>query len=253
MNDIPQEIRDWVEEVIKKNLESADSGGARDKVLWKKSHIAKVVMMGEEILNKSPEIRWNKKQALTICLLHDVGRFPQVLNNSYSDIYTGIDHASLGAKMISEKKFPWNEWGIKENDVMEAIQWHNKQDYLGENIYAKFIRDADKNALFIDFESMEEVSHTEKKAGTEISKEVWKALEEKGTVDNKNIVTFAEDIVNKAMWFWNLNLPYSKKIAVKSGMAEKLLIALEKNGNSKEDIERLKKNLEEFKSLAATV
>jgi hypothetical protein len=253
MNEIPEEIKNWVEEVINSNILKASNEEAKKKVLYKKWHISQVVEMGMNIIENSPEFEWNRAQAMTICLLHDIGRFPQVLSNSYSDIQTGIDHAALGVKMIADKKFPWKNWHIQKNEVIEAIQWHNKKDYPGKNIYAKFIRDADKNALFIDFDSMEKVAHVENKPGKEINENVWKALEERRASDNKEIVTFAEDMINKATWFWNLNLPYSKKIAAKSGMAEKLIKSLEKNGNSKEEIERLKKNLDEFKLLAAAI
>lgn len=253
MNDIPKEIRDWVEEIIQKNLEAATSEGARAKVEYKKWHIGEVVRIGREIVENTPEIKWNVAQAMAICLLHDIGRFPQVLANSFSDIKTGIDHASLGVKMIAEKSFPWEKWDMKESEIMEAIKWHNQKDYLGDNLYAKFIRDADKNALFLDFEEMEKVAHTEKIVGKEISENVWKTLEEHKTIGNENVTTFAEDIVNKATWLWNLNIKYSRTMSIRSGVIEKIILALKNNGNSEEEIERLRKNLEEFRLFATAV
>lgn len=252
MSEIPKEIQDWFERIVKENL-AVSKGAARDKVLYKAKHTGLVMMAGKNIVENSPEFEWNKKQAMVICLLHDVGRFPQVLLNSYSDINTGIDHASLGLKMMAEQKFNWKEWDLDGEVIFEAIKWHNQKDYLGDNLYAKFIRDADKNALFGDYQELEDYVFLEKEKNTRIDEKIWEKLEKRESIGNEMVISSAEGIVNYAAWLWNLNLRYSRKLAVESKIIENLLKSLKKNGNGSEDIKRLGKNLEDFRLFATTI
>jgi len=247
MNKAPGAIQNWAKKIVEENLAAAKDEGAREKVIYKVGHTQMVVDMGREIMLNIPEFEWNETQVEVICFLHDIGRFPQVLKNSYSDLQTGIDHASLGAKMIAEENFPWEEWGLKGNEIIEAVKWHNQKEYLGENIYAKLIRDADKNALFLDFEVMARVAREEKKLGNKIKPEIWGKLERRETLGHELTKSNSEWAINVATWLWDLNFAYSKKIAAKSGVIEKIIKVFVDNGNSEEEILKMKKYLEEFK------
>lgn len=244
---IPEEIAEWLEKIVAENFSGAENKWGRWKVKYKAQHTLKVVKWGNILIKNFKEVGWNKKQAIIICFLHDTGRFPQVKQNSYSDIDTGIDHASLGAKMISGLSFDWKNIGCNKAEIIEAIMWHSRKEYPGENPYAKFIRDADKMACFEDWKEMEKDIEDRKIEGTGINPLVWMRLEAKEPIDNNLVATRAEWVLNIASWLWNINYKAARKEAVKMGMDKTLLDEFKRNGNSTEEIKRLERNLEEFK------
>jgi len=247
---IPEEIAEWLEKIVAENFRDADNKWGSWKVKYKARHTLKVVKWGNILLKNFKEAGWNKKQAIIICFLHDTGRFPQVKQNSYSDIDTGIDHASLGAKMISEFSFDWENIWCNKAEITEAIMWHSRKEYLGKNRYAKFIRDADKLACFEDWKEMEKDIEDRKIEGTGINPLVWMRLEAKEPIDNNLVATRAEWVLNIASWLWNIHYKEARKEAIKMGMSKILLEEFKNNGNTKGEVERLKKNLEEFRKSA---
>ena len=91
--------------------------------------------------------------ATLIGLLHDIGRFEQQrIAKSYNDLKTGIDHASMGVKVLFEdEKIKDFIPDTREYDqtIKNAIEYHNKfkvPDELSEKdkMFCKIIRDADK-------------------------------------------------------------------------------------------------------------
>jgi hypothetical protein len=244
---VPEEIARWLDEIVVENFKDAGNKWGRWKVKYKAQHTLKVMRWGNKILKNLKETEWNKKQAIIICFLHDTGRFPQVKQNSYSDIDTGIDHASLGAKMISELSFDWKNNECNKAEIIEAIMWHSRKDYLGENPYAKFVRDADKLACFEDWMEMEKDADDRKLIGVEINPLVWELLENKEPIGNELVTTKAEWVLNIASWLWNINYEATKKETVKMEIDKILLEEFRKNKNPKEEVERLQKNLEEFR------
>ena len=216
---------------------------------YKADHTLKVVGWGEKIIKKIGEIDWNKRQAIIICFLHDAGRFPQVKQNSYSDIDTGIDHASLGAMMTAKLVFNWKKAGCNKAEIIEAIMWHSRKEYLGKNQYAKFIRDADKLACFEDWVEMEKDADGRKLIGVGVNPLVWAKLEAKKPIDNNLVTTKAEWVLNIASWLWNINFSATRKEVIKMGINKTLLDTFIKNKNPEKDVERLRRNLKEFKAL----
>jgi hypothetical protein len=246
---IPEEIVRWANDIVWGNFLSTDKNSAKEKVEHKVSHILQVVETGREIMEN--ENIDNKKQGLVICFLHDIGRFPQVKLDSYSDIKTGIDHGALGAKMVVEMDFDFNGEGLNKSEIVEAIMWHNKKEYKGQNVYAKLIRDADKTALFLILDYMEKMTESEGQMGNNIKEESLIKLENGECIDNASVESKSEKALNVASWLSDLNFEYSKVLANKYKIKENILTMLAKNKNSKIEIERVKKALE--KLLPATV
>jgi len=244
---VPEEIVNWAEKIIEESFKEAINEEARGKVRHKIMHTLEVVKMGNKIIDKTPENKWNKVLAITVCLLHDIGRFPQVRQNSYSDYKTGIDHGTLGAKMVGENGIDYSKYGINGAEMVEAIMWHNKKEYLGKNKYAKFIRDADKAALFLIFDVAEADSEEERLRGSKIKSIVWERLEKREAVDNRIVESLAEQTINVTGWLWDLNLAYSKKLALEVGADKKLINMLKQAGCNEKEIKRLENNLEEFR------
>ena len=107
---VPKEVVEWLNKIVAENIRDADNKWGKWKVKYKARHTLKVVRWGNKILKNIKETERNKRQAIIICFLHDVGRFPQVKQNSYSDIDTGIDHAALGARMAGENGIDYSEY-----------------------------------------------------------------------------------------------------------------------------------------------
>lgn len=235
---VPKEIVEWVEGVVWKNYLSTDEISVKEKIEHKVSHTLQVVETGWEIMEQ--EKIFNKKQGVIVCFLHDIGRFPQLKQNSYSDTLTGIDHGGLGAKMVGELNYDFEKEGLNKSEIVEAIMWHNKKEYKGNNIYAKLARDADKTALFLILDYMEkeeiEIGHT----GNNIKEEVLEKLEKGECTDNKSVESVSEMALNVASWLSDINYSYSKVLAKKSKIEEKIIELLLKNGNNDKEVERVK-------------
>jgi len=246
---MPEEMVKWLSKIVMENFESADNEWGRWKVGYKAKHTLKVVRWGNRLIEEINEVNWNKRQVIIICFLHDTGRFPQVKQNSYSDTDTGIDHAALGARMAGENGIDYSKYGVNGAEIVEAIMWHSREKYLGKNPYAKFIRDADKLACFEDWVEMERDADDRKLIGTRINPLIWNQLENREPIGNELVTTKAEWVINIASWLWNINYKATRKEAVKMGIDKILLETFIKNENPKEDIERLWKNLEEFRAL----
>jgi HD superfamily phosphohydrolase YqeK len=250
---IPVEIVEWMEKIVMENLKETDNEGGKLKAEHKVKHTLAVVKWGYKLAEEIREVSNNKKQALIICFLHDVGRFPQVKQNNYSDIATGIDHAGLGARMVSELIFDWERAGCKKVEIIEAIMWHNKKEYSGNNPYAKFIRGVDKLAIFEEWKEIERDANDQKQTGIEIKPVIWEMLETKRPIDDRLVETWAERILNLVSWLWNIDYSAIRREVIKMEVDQRLLAELVKNGNRPVEAERLKKNLDEFRLLAATV
>lgn len=208
---IPTAILEWAESIIVENFKKAEGEGSKDKIVFKIGHIKKVVGAGLEIMKNSTVYNWNLSQGMIVCFLHDIGRFPQALQNTFSDELSNMDHGKVGVEMFIRKNF---ELSCNRDEIKEAIEWHNKKDYLGNNIYAKLARDADKISLFRDFERLDFDSDEEGRVGREINLEVMSEFNKKSSVSKKNVKSKADWLIFVAVWLRDLNFEMSRKIAV---------------------------------------
>lgn len=236
---IPEQIVKWAEEVIIDNFKKAESEGSRKKIVIKVNHIKKVIEAGMEIIKESPVYGWNTIQGITVCFLHDIGRFPQSLKNTFSDEISDMDHGKIGAQMFKNKDFRIKSLNNKE--IAEAIEWHNKRVYPGDNIYAKLARDADKIGLFREFERLDADSDERGYVGNEINEDVLNEFRDKVCVSAKNQKSKADWLVGLASWYWDLNFEASKRIFAK----ENLLEPIEKK-ISKDILNSIRDNSREF-------
>lgn len=150
---IPTELEDWfLQEADKaksvvENQEIDDTKReAKFRMLRLKIVHTDYAMVVSAMIYEQNKSLIKIEQALTLALLHDIGRFYEL----YQDENKPKNHAELSAILI-EKKF--NEDEIIKNilvqhfeieELIEAIGEHSKAFYKGENKFAKFIRDEDK-------------------------------------------------------------------------------------------------------------
>lgn len=215
-----QKIVDWAKQVMNDNLKAASDDESRSRVLWKMRHTQDVIKAGKEIMENEKSIEWDSEVGYLICLLHDIGRFPQAHTKTYDDARSGMDHASIGVEMVKEQDFK-----IKDIDViLDAVYWHSRKINESTSVYAKLVRDADKTANFRHFLEMETSDLAEYKlSGNEINEDYLKRfLEGYNTID-KDFKTAAEWYLYNAAWMWDLNFEATKKIWREEKYPEMLL------------------------------
>lgn len=115
----------------------------------KVAHINRVIgnseKIGNSLLLEPEQIHLTK----IIALLHDVGRFEQMIQYETFNDAESVDHAQLGISIIKQQN--WLT-GLEEKFVeiiLNAIAYHNKLELpeklkQEESLFCKIIRDADK-------------------------------------------------------------------------------------------------------------
>ncbi|WP_162096629.1 HD domain-containing protein [Desulfotalea psychrophila] len=118
-----------------------------ENILLKKEHTLRVCQEMELISKElSPE---DKILALTVALLHDVGRFDQLrIYRTFSD-FKSEDHASLGVKILKELDLLKDLDPVDVELIFFAVENHNKPEIVPDCSFqtetiTKLLRDADK-------------------------------------------------------------------------------------------------------------
>lgn len=112
-------------------------------------HIERVISNSEKIANSLFLEPDQINLAKTIGLLHDVGRFEQMLKYETFNDSESVDHAQLGVSIIEEQNWLAEINPTIVDTILKAVANHNKIE-LPENLseeellYCKIIRDADK-------------------------------------------------------------------------------------------------------------
>jgi len=237
---IPKKVIIGATGVMRENYETAKSEEVREKVVNKTIHSREVVKAGADIMNRSPGQQWGFSLGLLICFLHDIGRFPQVQKNTFSDRISGIDHACTGCQMIKEA-------GFSSEIIDEAIFNHSRKEYLGENIYAKLIRDADKLAIFRAVERLSTIAESVGYPRGKISKIMVDSFVDKINIETKHLKTKADWILLFGIWFWDLNFEPTKELAREEKIPERIVRLLTEEGLAAEELRRIKSGMLEFK------
>ncbi len=208
---IPPEVFYWGTYVISENFTIAKNTDSNSKIWHKLMHTIYTTNTGLEIMQKEKNINWDYETGITLCFLHDIGRFPQAQTKSFSDSLSKIDHAKIGADMVRSQNF-----NIKNIDaIIDAIYWHSRKKNESNTIYSKLIRDADKIAIFEYFKNMEDSINppiTNSLFTNKIRHQYLDTfLNSDETLDNR-FETSAERLLCMSAWFQDLNFESSKQI-----------------------------------------
>ena len=192
------------------------------RIASKLKHTNNVTAAAEEIavsLNLDEE---NKKLAILIALLHDIGRFEQIKRyNTFND-GASIDHANFGVQLLFEEGLIRKFIETDEFDIIinKAIFNHNKlniQEGLTdiELLHAKIIRDADKIDIFRIL-AEDEIDHIydnfEKMPDEEISSKVYNSIitdKRINYLDRKNDI---DKLIANLSFVYDLNFVKSYEI-----------------------------------------
>jgi len=218
---ITEDLLDYGFEIMRINFEKARDGETRKMILRKILHTKEVVMAGIEIMEKEKSIEWNPYMVGAVTFAHDFGRFPQALLGSFSDTKTRFDHASEGARLIEKENFSeLASMGIDTKVLAEAVRQHSRLEYSGEEVYVKFVRDADKLGLmrFIEYHLADyEVPHGSVTKGT------LEAVLAKKSVLHKDVKTKVDVYLSWLSWIYDLNFEATKEMFVDDGLRNMVL------------------------------
>ena len=147
-------MKEWVNVSISKfesYIESFNELTENQKINFeiKKEHSLRVADLALFLAEKLVFTEEQKQAAFLSGLLHDIGRFQQLIEYDTFNDEKSADHADLAVKIIEEGTFLEDIGPDFKNLILVAIQNHNKfkiQDGLSvqEMELAKLLRDADK-------------------------------------------------------------------------------------------------------------
>ncbi len=208
----------------------------------KKNHsirVANISLLISEQLKLSTE---ETKTAFLIGLLHDIGRFKQLIEyNTFNDNIS-VDHAKLGIETLIEVN-PFEILRFHNEEVLiKAISNHNKfkieQGLNDEELFhTKLIRDADKLDILkvlTDYYSNKngKANHTltwELEKGTSVSKEVAKETLEGKLVTRNKIKSEIDVKIMQLSWIYDINFIQSFELLMKNRYLEIIYDTLPKN------------------------
>jgi putative nucleotidyltransferase with HDIG domain len=208
----------------------------------KKEHSLRVADIA---LYLSDKLEWTDDErqiAFLVGLLHDIGRFSQLVEFDTFNDEKSVNHAENGVKILKgENLFEQLNIGNKEL-VFAAILNHNKfkiQDGLTgqELLHAKLIRDADKMDIFrvlTEYYTKRSgtVNHAltwELPKGTNVAPAVAKEVLAGKMVSKKNVASEMDVKIMQLSWVFDLNFRPTFEYLVKNRYLESVYNSLPKN------------------------
>jgi len=205
----------------------------------KKRHTMRVLTHAREIIKGSganPELGAAVEIAT---LLHDVGRFPQIVGARSYDDTTGFNHAEAGAQILLETDLLDPLSPENRDVILSAVKYHNRAtmpDNLSPDalLALEILRDADKldairnNLKYLDPEAL----HGKMlKSGltwheSNVSPDVIELTMNRQLVPFKAINWSNDFILFMCCWIYDLHFTYAFSQLKESGNFEKLLAKL---------------------------
>ena len=208
----------------------------------KKEHSLRVADIALYISDKLEWTDEERQIAFLVGLLHDIGRFSQLVEFDTFNDEKSVNHAENAVKILKEGNlFEILNIGNKEL-VFAAILNHNKfkiQDGLTgqELLHAKLIRDADKMDIFrvlTEYYTKRSgtANHTliwELPKGTSVAPAVSKEVLAGKMVSKKNIASEMDVKIMQLSWVYDLNFRPTFEYLVKNRYLESVYNSLPKN------------------------
>jgi putative nucleotidyltransferase with HDIG domain len=208
----------------------------------KKNHSERVALLAMALAEK---MKWTPAEvdlAYLAGLLHDVGRFRQLLEFNTFDDEKSVDHADLGVKILTENEVLKSFDDESCEIIFQAIKNHNKLSVnhvvKGKQLsFVRLLRDADKidilKVLSEYYNSKNgKPNHTltwELPKNPEISKNVLKEILSGKMVSKKNVVTENDVKIMQLSWVFDLNYKPSFEHLAKCRYLESIYNTLPKN------------------------
>jgi hypothetical protein len=216
------------------------------------SHTMRVLAHVRGILRETPVREDLAPVAEVAAILHDVGRFPQLINSASFDDRTGYNHAEEGERILrmADVLEPFDE--TFRELVLTAVRHHNlgllPEDLTDdERLVLEILRDADKlDALrnTVKYMSPDTPYGKALKSGmiwhdSEVSDEVVKLTLQRKLIPFTAIKWSNDFVLFLTCWIHDLHFPYAYRHLHESGTFEALLDALPEEA----PFDRIKKQL----------
>jgi putative nucleotidyltransferase with HDIG domain len=208
----------------------------------KKSHSERVAMLAMTIAEKMKWSPVDADLAYLSGLLHDVGRFSQLIKYNTFDDSKSTDHAEEGIKVLVESKISELFDSESREIIFQAIRNHNKfgisEALKGKQLlFAKLLRDADKIdilQILSEFykDKNKQPNHTltwELPDNPVISKNVVKEVMTEKLVSKKNVHTQNDVKIMQLSWVFDLHFKQSFEHLAKMRYLETIYSTLPKN------------------------
>ncbi|MDC0336529.1 HD domain-containing protein [Pseudodesulfovibrio sp.] len=142
-----QTYRDWFDAFVRDHQEKA--GENRLLVERKQRHTMRVFDHVQAIIKESGASRELCHAMEIAALLHDVGRFPQLLDTNTYDDTAGFDHGEAGARILAESDLLDPLDIPMRGVVLSVVKYHNRGSLPKElgpdaRLALEVVRDADK-------------------------------------------------------------------------------------------------------------
>ena len=227
----------------------------RRNLLLKEEHTRHVC---ENIRCIAKELALEGTEALlaeTIALFHDLGRFPQYAEYKTFRDSRSVNHASLGAEVLSCEgvlgTLPENEQRI----ILQAIKFHNAYAVpgIGDNdalLFMKLIRDADKLDIWRVFAEYLALPEKDRPSAAglglpdipEYSGNVLSCVLSRRMASLSTVKSLNDFILMQLSWVYDLNFRASFILLRERNLLKKLIATLPPS----ETIDTLSLSLEEY-------
>lgn len=230
------------------------------KVEHKLKHTFNVVDNAIYICDKMKLSAEDKFIAMIIALLHDIGRFEQAKEyKNFREDITNFDHATLGVKLLFEKKLIRNFLNNKQYDSIIKVAIANHSKYRLETammnereiLHSKIIRDADKLDSFRakkedDIYVMANITKEEIENSL-ISDNIFEDVMNENTILSKNRKTAIDIWISYIAFvfgiYFNVSLEYIKEKDYLNILIDRFDYKLPE---TKEKMEQIRKKLNEY-------
>ena len=208
---IPPKILRQTVQAMSGYLEGASDPNTKRRVASKIVHSREVVAATFDITALTPAVTWNMPQALSIGLLHDIGRLEQASLGEFWHTHILLRHGVAGAKIA--QRFDFSDTGVNQDTVITAIAKHDLTETGTENPYVMLVRDADKLALFRNTVTSKFFPNRQTDGNlTPISPLVRAAFLTGRLVLNEHLATLSDEIVRMLAWNTDISYPATRAL-----------------------------------------
>lgn len=223
----------------------------------KQRHTMRVLDHVHEILKESGASDTLAQAVEMATLLHDIGRFPQIVDRETLDDKEGYNHAEEGARIINETHLLDNFSPDMRGVILSTIKYHNRAvlpENLGNDarLALEILRDADKlDAIRNNLKYLNPNAPHGKalKSGltwhdTEVSPEVMELAMQRQLIPFETINWSNDFILFLCCWLYDLHFTYTFNHLKQSGNFEALLAKLPDTAQCTEAKKQLREDLD---------
>ncbi len=208
----------------------------------KKEHSLRVADIAVYLSNKLGLAEPDQQIAYTIGMLHDIGRFNQLVDFDTFNDSKSFDHAEKAVQILRDNNVPDHFNNIEREIIYTAILNHNKFNItngLQEKalLHARLIRDADKLDIYkvlTDFYNSKDrqANHTlswELPKGFAVNPAVAREVLAGKLVSKKNVISVIDVKVMQLSWVFDINFRPTFEYLLKNRFLEVIYNSLPKN------------------------